>query len=73
MTTDVTAAKYAMLLGDVARAVQFIGKHGMVDGAHHKQWVLDQALRLLMGDSGYAGLRAVMRDAGEEWDEGVAP
>lgn len=30
-------------------AMLFIGKYGQIDGGHHKQWVLDQAARILKG------------------------
>ena len=30
-------------------ALMWIGKYGGSDGAHHKDWVLDQAARLLLG------------------------
>jgi hypothetical protein len=43
-----------------------------VDGAHHKQWTLDQVVRTLAGD-GYE--EWVQNRKGEEydWDEGIAP
>lgn len=37
------------------------------DGDHHKQWYLDQCVRLLLGES--YGLWVDRRD----WDEGTAP
>jgi hypothetical protein len=30
-------------------ASEYILNYGQIDGAHHKQWVLDQALRILKG------------------------
>lgn len=30
-------------------ALEFIVRYGQVDGAHHKQWVLDQVARVLLG------------------------
>ena len=30
-------------------AMYFIGRYGQIDGSHHKQWVLDQAARILKG------------------------
>lgn len=29
--------------------LEFIGRYGQIDGGHHKQWVLDQAARILHG------------------------
>lgn len=58
--------------------VTLIGSFGGIDGAHHKQWVLDQVLRKLLGARGYTKW---LKDhnAGEDgpntysWDEGIAP
>lgn len=50
---------------------------GGIDGAHHKQWSLDQIVRVLTGDQ-YDTVIAEYQD-GEDgpdtytWDEGVAP
>jgi hypothetical protein len=30
-------------------ALEFIGRYGQIDGAHHKQWVLDTVARILHG------------------------
>lgn len=30
-------------------ALLYIEKYGQIDGAHHKQWVLDQVTRILLG------------------------
>jgi hypothetical protein len=52
-------------------------KYGGVDGAHHKDWVIDQMIRALAGD-GYEKLVAESCD-GEDgpntysWDCGIAP
>ena len=59
--------------------VEIIHQYGGIDGEHHKQWVLDQIVRIAMGNDG--GYEAWVRDhcAGKdgtdtyEWDEGVAP
>lgn len=58
-------------------ALEVIGECGGIDGAHHKAWVLDQAVRHLTRD-GYAAWVAE-QCAGEDgpdtytWDEGMAP
>jgi len=42
------------------------------DGEHHKQWYLDQIIRLLIADDEeYKKLRKDAKDYG--WDEGIAP
>lgn len=61
----------------IAEALRLADRHGGTDGAHHKQWVIDQMVRALAGE-GYARW---VRDhcAGEDgpdtydWDEGIAP
>lgn len=30
-------------------AMKFIERYGQIDGSHHKQWVLDQVARILLG------------------------
>jgi hypothetical protein len=51
--------------------------YGGADGVHAKMWVIDQMLRLLLGDSYEA--RVVEAKAGEDgpetysWDTGIAP
>lgn len=33
----------------IDRALEVIAEHGGADGAHHKQWALDQVVRVLTG------------------------
>ena len=63
-------------------AVLRILESGGVDGAHHKQWVLDQVLRHLLSERGYATFCTEYRGNYDEeneeweygeWDEGIAP
>lgn len=62
----------------IAEALNLIHQYGGIDGGHHKQWVLDQLVRLLAGDDGYQSWLAEFCD-GEDgpdtysWDEGIAP
>jgi hypothetical protein len=58
-------------------AVYLILEVGGIDGAHHKQWTLDQVLRVLTGD-GYASAIAEYEQGADgpktyEWDTGIAP
>jgi hypothetical protein len=63
----------------IQNALTFIRKFGDTDGGHHKQWALDQVVRILTGTSdGYEEwVRETM--AGEDgpmtygWDQGIAP
>lgn len=54
-------------------AVGLIGQYAGTGGAHHKQWLLDQVLRALLGDA-YENWIVEWEDHGQyEWDEGIAP
>lgn len=61
----------------IAAALEVIEQYGGIDGGHHKQWVLDQVARALLG-GGYREWVIAMK-AGEdgpetyEWDEGIPP
>lgn len=52
--------------------------YAMEDGAHHKQWVIDQMLRILLGLAEYRewvdryNAFSIANDY-EVWDEGIAP
>ena len=61
--------EFSDLLG---RIVTMIVEYGAIDGAHHKQWVLDQCLRLAAGD-GYQKMIALYSVEGDVWDRGIAP
>jgi hypothetical protein len=58
------------------KALDLIGEYGGIDGGHHKQWLIDQLVRVLAGD--YTEWVRDYKD-GEEgpdtygWDEGIAP
>jgi len=78
-----TRARIEMILrqdeGDsrADKAVDLILRFGGFDGGHHKQWVLDQVLRVLLADR-YEHTIAdyCAGDGGSEtyyWDEGIAP
>ena len=61
----------------INEALSLISKYGGIDGGHHKQWVLDQVVRILTGDN-YMAWVADAKD-GEDgpntyrWDEGISP
>jgi hypothetical protein len=50
-------------------------RYGGIDGEHHKQWVVDQMLRAMLGPDRYAQWRRVYDgDPGySKWNEGIAP
>ena len=49
-------------------AVEIAIDYGQYDGAHHKQWVIDQMLRKLLDDKYYEVIEKV-----PDWDTGIAP
>ena len=50
------------------KALQALREYGWIDGAHHKQWVLDQVLRRLAGED-YENIVQTI----DGWNTGVAP
>ena len=61
----------------IRNAIAMIEDHGGYDGAHHKQWVLDQTLKILLGEQ-YENWVKDYQDGvdGPEtylWEEGTAP
>jgi len=56
-------------------AAAVIGRYAPYDGAHHKQWCFDQALRAMLGPEGYiAWVKEQNADPEySAWDEGIAP
>lgn len=61
----------SVLQARIDAAVERIDQSGGVDGAHHKQWVLDQVMRALLSEEGYRGFIAARRADGYDWDEGI--
>jgi hypothetical protein len=61
----------------ITNALELAAKYKGVDGAHHKDWLLDQMVRVLTGED-YEKFVAEAK-AGEDgpetysWDEGIAP
>lgn len=55
-------------------AITKIETYGGIDGAHHKQWVIDQVVRALKGPDYDEWLRVMNDDPRyPEWDHGIAP
>ena len=62
----------------IALAVAGIARDGMTDDEHHKQWVLDQTVRTLLGSEGYRRWldgynERARREGCAAWDQGIAP
>lgn len=66
-------------MNPVEKALNVIASYGWIDGAHHKQWVLDQVARALTEtDEGYQKWREQFierfeNDEYDHWEEGIAP
>lgn len=61
----------------IQAALSLAIEYGGIDGAHHKDWVIDQIVRTLAGD-GYDQLIAEAKDGEDgpdtyEWEVGIAP
>ena len=52
-----------------------VSLYGMFDGSHHKMWVIDQMLRVLLGEERYNLFVAEYNkdEDYEDWDVGIAP
>ena len=55
-------------------AIQRIERSGMVEGEQHKQWVIDQVLRLLLAEGYQDWITQYNAYPNyEDWDVGIAP
>lgn len=54
-------------------ALDIIEKFAGCDGAHHKQWVIDQVLRALTGEGYELFVEHMLCTSCDEWDTGIAP
>jgi len=65
------------MLPAIDKALRLIERYGGTDGAHHKQWVIDQVARALTGSDYRKWVKAMKAgDDGPDtydWEEGVAP
>jgi len=58
----------------IEEAANIAAKYGEIDGAHHKQWVIDQMLRSLLGADYPAWVQKQNSDPEyDSWDVGIAP
>lgn len=61
----------------IEKALDIIMEYGSTNGAHHKQWVLDQVVRELTGEtySDWVKDHNFGEDGPDtyEWEEGIAP
>lgn len=58
----------------VDAAMELIERYGGIDGAHHKQWVLDQVARRLKAHKYEKWVESMTENDDEDaWDVGIAP
>lgn len=62
-------ARRIFAAADIAR------RYGGIEEAHHKQWVIDQMLRTMLGEDGYRAWVATQNadPAYDPWDVGITP
>lgn len=63
---------YTFLSVKEEKIYSIIEKYGGNDGAHHKQWALDQVMRVVLGRKYKKWVKDTIK-AGYDWDEGIAP
>lgn len=59
----------------VEAAMQIIERYGGIDGAHHKQWVIDQVARALTGPRYDIWVHEMTSGENSDyfWEVGIAP
>lgn len=62
-----------VLASRIENAIDVIDRYGSTDGAHHKQWVLDQVLRELMSAEEYREFVDRRQRGADDWETGIAP
>ena len=62
---------------EIKKAVKIAWQYAQYDGSHHKMWVIDQMVRVLLGETEYRNfIDAYQTPDGEDyytWDMGIAP
>jgi hypothetical protein len=55
--------------------VTMIEAYGMIDGAHHKQWLLTEILKICLGEKGFYEWEEKFNEDEDydEWDGGIPP
>lgn len=58
---------------DIEKALDVAYRYGQTEGGHHRVWVIDQMVRVLVGQGYAAWVSAYQAEYGCEWDTGIAP
>lgn len=59
--------------GNIQQRAAAMIVNAVLEAPHHRQWYLDQALRLLAGDGYQELVKRFESHFGEKWDTGIAP
>ena len=60
----------------IQKALKYAWSYGQIDGSHHKMWVIDQMVRVLLEEEYEEWVKSYETLDGEdywEWDTGIAP
>ena len=69
-------------MNELKEIEELIVRYGMIDGAHHKNWVLDQVMRIIKKDKYEEFVRDyeykdddgnILAEKIYEWNPGIAP
>ena len=64
----------AFMQEKITKAVALGRDYAQNDGSNHKQWIIDQMLRTLLGELGFDNFVDMYeKDSGREWEKGKAP
>jgi hypothetical protein len=53
--------------------MRLVEDYAYIGGEHHKQWLIDQMVRVILGEDGYRQWRLDNGETYDDWDEGIAP
>ena len=59
----------------IRQALELAFQYGQIDGAHHKDWVIDQMVYALFGDEWEYNkwVKTYENDGEYKWDKGINP
>ena len=57
----------------IDRVVQLAYQYAQIDGGHHKMWVIDQMIRILLRSKYDNFVKEYEEDGEYEWNIGIAP
>lgn len=69
---EIEDGNFEEAIGRIAQAVNVGSNYGFVDDAHHKQWVITEMIKVLVGEKEFSRWTNEWKDI-SEWDCGTAP